>query len=169
MNLLNTKWFRESDSMDSKDKSTFLFNLLYQGFSTFWYSRTPNLKLYPYTYHQIKIVPQCKLPNQNCSPMHTPKSKLYPCTYHQIKIVLLCVPPNQTCNPYAYPQIRLLSPLYTPQLKLYPKKLHLSGFFFILRTPVGSSRTPRGLFDYPWRTYPRFLPLIMTICKYAKI
>ncbi len=32
-----------------------LFDYLGQGFSTFWYSRTPKSMLYPYAYPQIKI------------------------------------------------------------------------------------------------------------------
>ncbi len=135
MNLLNTKWFWESDSMDSKVKSTFLINLLYKlGFSTFWYSRTPKSKLYPNAYSQIKIVPLCKPPNQNFTPMHTTKLKL---------------------PPYAYPQIRLVFPLRTPQLKFYPTKLHLSGVFYFAY-PCGRLMYPL----WPLHVPPGWEPLL---------
>ena len=65
----------------------------------------------------------------------TPKSKLYPSAYPQSDLYPFCVPPTK---------------------KFYPNKLHFSGFFLILRTPVGSSRTPCDLFTYPLGyAYPR--------------
>ena len=52
-------------------------NLLYQGFSTFCYLRTPKTKLCSSAYPQIRVVP----------PLRTPKSQLYSSEYLQIRIL----------------------------------------------------------------------------------
>jgi hypothetical protein len=55
---------------------------LIQGFSTFWYSRTPKSKLYPSAYPQIRIV----------SPLRTPQKNSTQISFIWVSFFKFCVP-----------------------------------------------------------------------------
>ena len=94
-----TRWTDET-TKSNVSKNSFngitdtVFNWLMQGFSTFWYLRTPKSKLYPSAYPQIRIA----------SPSCTPKSKILPkwASFECFFVFVLCT----TCKLLTYPRLR---------------------------------------------------------------